>query len=379
QMHNEEKGWYGHIYVLWGHIMRQREHHVTPGLINAYSRLGLDSRAGSEFKPSADVKREIYPTESDYDEAVELGITTLGLYPPGSSVAGQALAIRPDMNTLDEMIQAEGCYLKIGLRANSSSKKALIKGFGKVSDYDKKNEKALAKWKKDQEKKKKKSKSKSKKKAAEPPSAFMLADDDDDKKENDGYTAVIPDNDARPFLELRAKELKALITISRAAGFKHFLDAKGEEEFEWAIRCPITRELDLFYVKDEIGEMGVQVVFEPTISLHPGTMRQRNLPAEFAEAGARLVLIPRRDNIASYEGWRVDVGRLVSSGLDRETALRAMTLEPAALLGMEEEVGSLKAGKRADMVFYDGDPLEVGTKVEAVMIDGQFVFGGGEL
>ena len=109
------------------------------------------------------------------------------------------------------------------------------------------------------------------------------------------------------------------------------------------------------------------------MSMHPNTMRQRNLPAELVEAGAQLVLIPRSDSVTNHQAWLRHTGELVAQGLPREAALRAMTQAPAELLGMGEALGSLDADKAANLIFLNGDPLEPGTKIEAVMLDGRFV------
>ena len=155
----------------------------------------------------------------------------------------------------------------------------------------------------------------------------------------------------------------------------HLLDAVGEEEFSWDLRLPVTRSLNIFEVADQIGERECRIVMEPSISLHPGTMRQRNLAAELSKAGAKLVFIPRRDSLADHRDWLRDVGSVVATGVDREVALRAVTLEPAGLLGLEERIGSLEIGKDANLLFMSGDPLEVGSRIEAVMLEGKFVFG----
>ncbi len=137
----------------------------------------------------------------------------------------------------------------------------------------------------------------------------------------------------------------------------------------------MTRSMDIYNVKEQIGEAGLRVIMEPEISLHPGTMRQRNLSAELARAGAKLVLVPRSDTVTSQKDWLRHVGEMVAAGLDYQTAVRAMTLEPAELLGVGDQVGSLEAGKSANLLILSGDPFEVGTEVEVVMLDGQFVYG----
>jgi len=104
-------------------------------------------------------------------------------------------------------------------------------------------------------------------------------------------------------------------------------------------------------------------------------MRFRNMPMELSEAGAKLVLVPRSDSVPGHEAWLRNTGEMVGYGLDRDVALRALTLEPAELLGLGERLGSISAGKDANLIFFEGDPLEPGTQIEAVMLDGKFVSG----
>jgi imidazolonepropionase-like amidohydrolase len=61
----------------------------------------------------------------------------------------------------------------------------------------------------------------------------------------------------------------------------------------------------------------------------------------------------------------------VAYGLSREEALAAITIGPASILGLADELGSLSAGKIADLVITDGDLLEATTKVLHVLIDGE--------
>ena len=64
-------------------------------------------------------------------------------------------------------------------------------------------------------------------------------------------------------------------------------------------------------------------------------------------------------------------GNAVAEGLPYEAALAGLTLVPAEIFGLQGQLGSLEVGKVADVVIWDGDPLEVTTQPEAVFINGQ--------
>lgn len=356
-------------------ILERPDWVVMPGLVNAYSRMGLESSGGSDSSPHLSAAPEIYPHDLIYADLLEAGVTTLALYPPGVGIPGQALVVRPRGDTLEEMLIAEGAYLKIYFRSSARSKKMIRSGFEDVDSYDEKEEKAREKYDKAVEKAEKAKKKKKKKSKDDDDEEEKKKDDEKPAEELGPYVPPEPDEDVVPFIQLRNGELRALIGISDAGDYLHLLDALGEEEFEWDLRLPVTRTLNIYEVAEQLGERECRIVMEPSLSLVSGTMRQRNLPAELIAAGAKLVFIPRRDTLTDHRDWLRDVGSLVAAGVDRQEALRAMTLEPAALLGLDERLGSLEVGKDANLLFMSGDPLEVGSRVEAVMLEGEFVFG----
>jgi imidazolonepropionase-like amidohydrolase len=109
-----------------------------------------------------------------------------------------------------------------------------------------------------------------------------------------------------------------------------------------------------------------------------------NLPGQFEDLGATLKNAARLNEAGvkisfySTPSEPIDLytltqlaGNAVAEGLPYEAALAALTLNPAMLYGLGNELGSLEQGKRADVVIWDGDPLEVTTQPEAVYIDGR--------
>jgi hypothetical protein len=343
---------------------------VMPGLVNPYSRFGMSGGGYNDSRPQVMASAELYPS-SRYETFLEHGVTTVAQYPAGQGIPGQAVAIRPQGGTAAAMTVEDGVYLKVVMRNSSSAKRNLTDGFKKADQH-------LEKVKTEREKFEKKNSKKS--------SSKKKDDKDDEKKDEKKSTSskskkkeefVPPEPDPRvqPFLDLRDGKLRALVSISNAASYEHLLDAVEDEEFEWHLRIPLTRDIDVFHVKEKVGEKGCFVLMEPLITLMPGTLRQRNLPAEFDRAGAQLVLLPRQDTAAGFKSFLEDVGVMISAGLDRKSAIRAITHNPASFLGLDDRVGTLAEGKRANLVIFSGDPFQPGTKIDAVMLDGEFVSG----
>jgi imidazolonepropionase-like amidohydrolase len=95
-------------------------------------------------------------------------------------------------------------------------------------------------------------------------------------------------------------------------------------------------------------------------------------------AGVNLAIGMIDDNDArqaqhsmQYAGNLVALGKVPgATGLSWNDAFAAITSKPAEIIGMGAEIGSLRAGRRGDIVIWDGDPLEVTSAVEKVWIDG---------
>jgi imidazolonepropionase-like amidohydrolase len=72
-----------------------------------------------------------------------------------------------------------------------------------------------------------------------------------------------------------------------------------------------------------------------------------------------------------YAGNLVALTRVPgATGLDWNAAFEAISGGPADIVGLGDQIGTLRAGRRADVVIWDGDPLELSTGVDAVWIDG---------
>jgi imidazolonepropionase-like amidohydrolase len=95
------------------------------------------------------------------------------------------------------------------------------------------------------------------------------------------------------------------------------------------------------------------------------------LPAELYRRGVKIAF-------ASYDAHNVRnlpyaAGYATAFGLPRDEALKAITLNPAEIWGVADQLGSLDVGKTANVVVADGDPLDVKSDVKRVFIDGREV------
>ena len=379
---------------------------AMPGLVDCHSRATGERYQGRAFEPQLTAAIGLDPKLERWEELLELGVTTIGFYPEGGGVPGRAIAIKPRGDTLQEMLVDDEAYLKVFLQSTAASKKMLRDAFEKVDEYEEKVAKEREKWEKEQEKKKSKSKSKkdddkkeepkkdekkeekkdSSAAAQEPPEEKPKEEEkeeekkDEEKKEEpkaqtgDVFVPPEPDEKVRPFLDLRHGRLSAMMSIRKAADYVHLVDViEKEKDARWFVHSPLQDDLDLFEVATKIGEKKLLVVTEPELTLQPHSLRLRNIPAELVRAGAKVALLPREDSVKGHEDWLKDVGRLISQGLPREAALASVTLEGARALGLENRLGSLEKERDANIVFWNGDPFEPSSRVQAVMLEGRIV------
>ena len=126
-------------------------------------------------------------------------------------------------------------------------------------------------------------------------------------------------------------------------------------------------------VAEQLAQANIAVIVNP----------EMNLPESFDALGASM------ENAARLEAAGVTVaigmethnirlatqhaGNAVANGLSHEAALASLTSNPARIFGVQESVGSLRTGARADVVIWSGDPLEVTEYAEQVFVDGEAV------
>jgi imidazolonepropionase-like amidohydrolase len=127
---------------------------------------------------------------------------------------------------------------------------------------------------------------------------------------------------------------------------------------EFKLRLVVVGGAEGWMVADEIARRKVPVVLKPLTNIPSFDALNATLEnaARLRAAGVTVVL----STFDTYRAGtlRQEVGNAISHGLDREEALRAITLAPAQVWGVADTTGSLTPGKDADLVVWSGDPFE---------------------
>jgi imidazolonepropionase-like amidohydrolase len=129
---------------------------------------------------------------------------------------------------------------------------------------------------------------------------------------------------------------------------------------------------EAFKVAEELAERHLPVII--TSAYAPTPNRDESILASYRNAA---FLQSAGVKIAFGSGSTADVRKLpyhaahsVAFGLPAEEGLKAVTLNTAEILGLDDRIGSIEPGKRADLLITDGDPLQVLTKIERMFISG---------
>ena len=124
-------------------------------------------------------------------------------------------------------------------------------------------------------------------------------------------------------------------------------------------------------VTDMIAERNLPVIYPPLLLSSKDKDLRR--AGKIANSGVKLAfssLAPKTDLC----DLRTSAILAVKYGLDKETALKSLTINAAEILGVADRLGSISEGKDADLVIVNGDPLQLTSSIEMVLINGNIVY-----
>ena len=173
-------------------------------------------------------------------------------------------------------------------------------------------------------------------------------------------------------------KLEALVPVVRGE-MKCRIHAHRNDDIVTAVRIAKEFNLDFviehctegYMIKDFLKKENVTAVVGP-LDMQPAKMEIWNAtfdnPGILEKAGVNFCLT--QDTSSFTKILPINIGIAIAHGLSHEYALKAVTINPAKVLGLEDRMGSLEAGKDADIAIFSGDPFCNYTLCRTTIIDG---------
>ena len=145
---------------------------------------------------------------------------------------------------------------------------------------------------------------------------------------------------------------------------------------EFGYELVIDHGTEAHLLADQIAAASIPVVIGPLFTSRSKVeLRNRSLanPARLAAAGVTIAITTDHPVVPIH--FLIHQATLaVKEGLDPETALRAVTINPARIIRCSDRIGSLAVGKDGDVVIWSGDPLDVMSRAELAFVDGREIY-----
>ncbi len=145
---------------------------------------------------------------------------------------------------------------------------------------------------------------------------------------------------------------------------------------EFGYQLVIDHGTEAHLLADLIAAAGIPVIIGPLFTSRTKVeLRNRSManPGRLAAAGVTIAITTDHPVVPIH--FLIHQATLaVKEGLDRETALRSVTINPARIAGIDDRVGSIEPGKDADLCIWSGDPLDVMSRVESAYLDGRRIY-----
>jgi imidazolonepropionase-like amidohydrolase len=358
---------------------------VTPGLIDAHATAGLtgilnqpqdqDQLDSSEaIQPELRALDAINIHEELVDYLRSFGVTTLHTgHASRELISGQTLIVKTVGQTVEQALVKETAAVVATLgpaaRRNQGSPGTRGKQMAmlrqeliKAGEYAEKVRRA-------------------EQQAAEDGDTGQDDTDQDDTDQDSGEPGETGKNGAAPTPPARDLRLEALtqvldgqvpllVTANKAQDIASALRLADE----FGIRIWLDGAAEAYLLVEEIKRAQVPVLLHPTMIRATGEYENLSFEtaAHLVEAGIPVAMQ------SGYEGYvpkvRVvlfEAAITAANGLSLEQALATITIDAARILGIADRVGSLEAGKDADIALYDGDPFEYTSHCIGVLVNGR--------
>jgi len=322
--------------------------YVLPGFIDAHTHIGLDEEIyaveGDDVNEISDpVTPELQALDGinledlAFADALSGGVTR-SISLPGSAnvIGGQAVLLKHLAARPDEMIYKNPAGLKAALGENpkrvySQQKKAPITRMASASLLRE---------------------------------ALFVAGQNMNKSDLNPREVYRQ----KPLQSVLRKEMPLMVHAHRADDILTALRIKDEFDIDMIIQ----HGTEAFKVADELVKRNVPVLLGPLL-VNRAKVEMKEVSfknaARLDQQGVKFSFITDHP-VIPIKYLRECAAIAVREGLDEGTALRALTITPAQILKIDHEIGSITAGKRADMVIFDGHPFDFRSQVRYTIVDG---------
>lgn len=331
---------------------------IYPGLVEAHGHIGLDGWAvgyeGKDYNeyndpvtPQLRAIDGINPFDESLRDAVRGGVTTLCTGPGSSNVLGGTFAcFKPVGRCIDDMClkreaamkcafgeNPKRCYREKGISSRMSTAAKLRETLFRAREYMEK---------------------------------LDAAGDDVSKRPAFDLKlhALLPVLRREIPLKAHAHQANDILTAIRVAR-------------EFNLRLTLEHVTEGALIMDELVKANVPLAIGPTDG-QPSKIELQHkswqTPVLLNAAGCRVSIITDSP-VTLQSHLRLCAGMAIANGMPEADALRAVTLNPARHIGVEDRVGSLEPGKDADLVLTDGSLFDLQTRIVETWIDGKRVVG----
>lgn len=335
---------------------------VTPGLIDAHTHIGCcpegmhysmtdENEMTNPVTPLVRIIDSVYPFDRAFDEARQGGVTCVQTLPgSGNVIGGQGAIIKTCGTVADEM----------ALRATSCMKAAL--GENPISVYKSRNVQPSTRMGN---------------------AAVMRAALQDAKNYLQGKSHHKNKPDDGPWeTKLEQEALSQVLTgqmpFSVHAHRADDICTAVRIAQEFGLRLTIEHCTEGYMVGSWLARQNIKAALGPTLSCRPKPELE-NLTWDnvtgLRDAGVPFCIVTDHPVIPLYS-LILNASLAYKAGLTRHEALRAVTLSAAEHLDIQHRLGSIAKGKDADLVLWNGDPLDSRTKVVLTIIDGTIQYKG---
>lgn len=348
-------------------------HFVMPGIINVHSAAGMSqANERNPNVPFLSVVDSIDPIATFFDESRRNGVTTAAVVPGNSTmIGGRSAIVKTAGAYVDDMIVKRDAGVKLSLAPTTGSSR-----MSHIAKLRRELQKAKERITASEEKEKAEDK-----KESEP----KKESDDKDKQNDDKKEASVTANDEKKKAEADTEdalrrliegEMPAIIYCQTSMDVPQALALVDE----FQLKPILVLGRDCYKAAKLVADRKIPVVLDSNMvywRTDPITRKDEKivLPKIFREAGASFVF-EAADNgttLGTHYYW-YQAATAVRYGMSEADALKALTIDSARLLGIDNAVGSIEKGKDADLVILTGEPLSGSTWVKTTIVSGKVVY-----